>query len=68
MSESDFLFARPSFLGGMARAVDMHATLQEYNKSATPEEADAWALFSDFKAVGMDIRRATQTIKATSRR
>jgi len=66
MSEMDYLFARPSFLEGIARTLDMHATLQEYNKSLTPEQADAWALFEDFAAVGMDIRRAMDSLEPVS--
>ena len=58
MGDSDFLFARPSFLEGAARVLDVDCTLQEYNKSATPEEADALALFKDFQAAGNDIRSA----------
>ena len=58
MSESDFLFARPSFIEGMARLLDLGATLQEYNRSITPIEADARALYNDFRAVGEDMKRA----------
>ncbi len=56
MGNTDFLFARPSFIEGMARTLDMFTTLQEYNKSATEEEADAWAIYNDFKVVGEDLQ------------
>lgn len=56
---TDFLFARPSFLEGMARILDLGNTLSEYNESLTPEEADTRALRADWKAVGSDIQRAT---------
>ncbi len=50
------LFARPSFLEGMARIVDLGGTLQVYNESKTAEEADAKALLSDWLSVGDDLR------------
>ena len=58
MSETDFLFARPSFLEGMARAIDMGGTLNEYNGSRDGAEADRRAMSSDFKMVGKDIAAA----------
>ena len=55
---SDFLFAKPSFVEGIARIIDIGGTLQVDNQSATPEEADAQALSNDWKAVGNDIKSA----------
>jgi hypothetical protein len=52
---TDFLFARPSFLEGLARILDIGGTMQKYNESQTPEEADAKAMYNDFKTVGDDI-------------
>ena len=52
------LFARPSFLEGCARAIDIGATLNEYNQNKTSEEADAAAIRSDWQAVGDDIQVA----------
>ncbi len=60
MENSDFLFAKPSFVEGMARSLDLYGVLQEYNKSRDGNEADAWALFNDFKSVGADIEKATK--------
>jgi hypothetical protein len=59
---TDFLFARPSFLRGMARVVDVGARLDRgaYNISATPSEADAKALLSDWQMVAKDIASAFQ--------
>ena len=54
---SDFLYARPSFIGGACRVLDLFGTLQEYNKSLTPEIADARAMFSDFGAIGADLEQ-----------
>jgi len=59
---SDFLFIRPSFLNGMARVVDIFAELDDYNVSATPEEADARALKSDWQALMRDIEAAMQKL------
>jgi hypothetical protein len=53
-----FLFAAPSFLGGMASVLDMGGTLVTYNISETPEEADSRALASDWAAVGDDLKEA----------
>ena len=52
------LFARPSFWEGYARVIDMGATLNEYNRSKTPEEADDAAIQSDWKAVGESMESA----------
>lgn len=56
----DFLFARPSFLSGFARAIDLGSTLTEFNHSVTPEQADAIAMRADWEAVGQDLREATR--------
>ncbi len=53
-----FLFARPSFVEGVARALDLCGTLQEYNSSPSPEQADALALGADWRVVGADLLRA----------
>lgn len=52
------LYARPSFLEGMARVLDMAGTLNEYNTSPTGEEADIAALATDWHTVASDMRRA----------
>ena len=62
MGNSDFLFARPSILEGVARILDLGATMQEYNQSGSPAEADARAIYSDFKAVGNDISTAVDIV------
>ena len=61
---SDFLFARPSFLGGASRVLDLFGTLQEYNKPPTPQLADHQAMFDDFRAIGTDLE---QMMKAMNR-
>jgi hypothetical protein len=57
---SDFLFARPSFIGGMARIFDFGGTLRVYNESATGELADARAFFEDWKALRDDLLAAVK--------
>ncbi|AFY68994.1 hypothetical protein Pse7367_0692 [Thalassoporum mexicanum PCC 7367] len=59
MSElSSFLFARPSFAEGVARIIDLGNTLNQYNVSPTPEEADSIALESDWMVIGRDLNNA----------
>jgi hypothetical protein len=55
---SQLLFARPSFVEGMARIIDLGCTLTEFNRSPDGETADAIALASDWCAVGQDLRNA----------
>ena len=57
---TDFLFARPSFLSGFARVLDLFGVFDSYNQSRTPEEADAKAMYSDWRIVGQDIMDAAQ--------
>lgn len=52
---SDFLFARPSLIEGIARLMDFGNTLNEYNRSSSTSEADEVAISMDWKAVGCDL-------------
>ena len=52
------LYATPSFLEGVARAIDIGDTLTEYNGFESSAEADTHALRSDWQTVGDDLRRA----------
>lgn len=52
---STFLFARPSVIEGAGRILDFGNTLNEYNKSMTPEQADRIAIACDWRQVGLDI-------------
>ena len=55
---TDFLFARPSFSGGMAAAMDLCGVLVgEYNRSPTPRHADFRAITSDWVITGMDLSK-----------
>ena len=57
----DFLYARPSFLEGMARIADMGGTLNEYNACDDP---DTVALMMDWLAVGRAMRQAIGDFEA----
>jgi hypothetical protein len=58
MNRSDFLFAIPSFFGGMSSVLDLGATLVLYNEAPTTRIADEWAIRSDWIVSGEDIRSA----------
>jgi hypothetical protein len=53
---TDFLFARPSFLSGIARTLDMHGDMNQYNISVTGEEADLRGLVCDWLVVQKDFQ------------
>jgi hypothetical protein len=55
---STFLFARPSFVEGMGRVLDLGDTLTEYNRSPNDYEADLNAAWADWLAIGDDLRGA----------
>lgn len=55
---SDYLFARPSFVEGMARLWDFAGTLNDYNYTPPDEDPDAEALARDWYAVGDDLLHA----------
>jgi len=55
-----FLFARPSFLEGLARVVDFGNALKEYNSSSTAEKADERAIRADWQAVADDMNEALE--------
>ena len=56
--QSDFLFARPSFASGAASTFDLWGQMADYNRSDSPAEADANAIFADWAIVGQDISDA----------
>lgn len=64
---STFLFANPSFIGGTARLLDFWGTYDSYNQSRTPAEADAIALYADWRSVGEDLLQALNQATAHSR-
>ncbi len=56
------LYARPSFFEGVARLSDSHGLLNKYNRSSTPNKADAKAIASDWLTVGNIIREAMNSV------
>jgi hypothetical protein len=58
-SYTDLLYARPSFVEGMARIMDFGNTLNEYNRSPDP---DAIALKADWNAVAEDLYKAIEQV------
>jgi hypothetical protein len=53
--DTDFLFAQPSLMSGMARTFDLFGLFDSYNQSLTGAEADRRALYCDFAMVGQDL-------------
>jgi len=52
---SDFLYAKPSFVEGLARIMDLGNTLNKYNTFPTGKEADYVAISQDWAMVGQDF-------------
>jgi hypothetical protein len=63
-ARTDFLFARPSFGSGFARALDLYGTFDAYNSSTTEAEADECAIASDWLVVGSDLSAAIDQVKS----
>lgn len=63
-TQSDFLYAQPSFASGAAGSIDLWGILTDYNTSSTTEEADAAAIAADWCVVGQDIFDAMQSISS----
>jgi hypothetical protein len=59
---SSFLFARPSFIEGCARVIDVGGTLQQYNTSPDGSTADYFAMYADWLAVGADLQNAIDSL------
>ena len=62
-TRSDFLYAEPSFLEGLARILDFGNTLNQYNESPSGEMADAVALGMDWAVVGNELNNAMGTFE-----
>jgi hypothetical protein len=59
-----YLFARPSFLTGIASIIDFGNTLFVYNDSPTGEVADYIAIKNDWFVVGEDLQEAVDAYTA----
>lgn len=60
---TDFLFARPSFGSGVARALDLYGRFDAYDSSGSESEADERAIASDWLVVGQDLEEAIKQAK-----
>jgi hypothetical protein len=59
-----FLFSRASALTGAARLLDFWGQYDAYNRSIAGAEADAKAIYSDWRTVGEHLWEAYQHIGA----
>src|SRR6266478_1510339 len=57
---SMFLFARPSIISGAARLLDFWGYFDAYNNSRNGAEADAKALYSDWRTVGEHLMESME--------
>ena len=62
--KSDFLVASPSFASGVGRLLDWYGLYDLYNISRSPQEADAKAMFADWRIVGQDLNDAMTEFEA----
>jgi hypothetical protein len=65
--KTTFLFANPSYLDGAAHLLDFWGTYSTYNTSHTREQADAIALYADWRSVGEDLMQALSQSLASPR-
>lgn len=65
-SFSTALFARPTWIGGLARMVDFGGLFDQYNTYDSPAEADARAIANDWAAVGVDLMNAMDAFAAAN--
>jgi hypothetical protein len=63
--KTDFLIADPSFVSGAARLLDWAGLYDTYNASRNGQEADAKAMFSDWRIVGQDLDDAMVEFEVT---
>lgn len=56
--KSDFLFAQPSSMSGVASTIDLWGQLTSYNTSESAQEADQNAIAADWFVTGQDIEDA----------
>jgi hypothetical protein len=60
MRDSLFLMERPSFIEGMARAVDIGDSMTNYNYSPNGDQADHAGIWADWELIAGDLRVAAQ--------
>ncbi|MCL2758801.1 MAG: hypothetical protein FWD22_01145 [Treponema sp.] len=59
---TDFLYARPSVVEGIARNVDLFGVLNTYNASQNGNEADQKARLNDVKTLKNDFQAAYKLV------
>lgn len=64
-TKSFYLFAEPSFIEGMIRVIDFKGTINIYNDSEIPKEADFRALENDWRVVGDDLKDSINEYERT---
>jgi hypothetical protein len=57
------LFANPSMASGVARLFDFWGTFDAYNISLNPNQADARAIYSDWRTVGEQLNEAMEVYR-----
>jgi hypothetical protein len=60
---SDFLFAQPNILFGLARFFDFAGVFDDYNRTRNESEADGRATFADWYITGEDLGLALERVK-----
>ena len=60
---TDFLVARPSFLSGVARLLDLWGGFDGYNVSRDGRSADEMALNADWRVIGQDLEIAIEKFR-----
>ncbi len=60
---SDFLFAPPSALSGIASVSDLGATMFMFNESGSVQQADFFALRQDWLMIGNDMKAAVGKLR-----
>lgn len=66
MSHTFCLFSMPSAYEGIGSVIDLLGVPPIYNSSATPQEADARAIRSDWLAVSDDFRKTMRLVTEES--
>ena len=64
---SDFLFAMPSMVSGLARTLDLGGTFDEYNDSPNGDIADWLASLADWRSIGAFLASAMNDVGETPR-
>jgi hypothetical protein len=61
--KSDFLFAQPRILFGLARFFDFAGAFDNYNRRRTETEADGRATYADWSITGIDLALVLERLK-----